>query len=86
MSLFSVKLQETMLIQPTLGAGYLEERCRRYIRVQRPRKSPINESRQKMSLIFHETPGDDVDTDNPGHQNTNIVTLTLLEVPSAQGE
>ncbi|OXU26933.1 hypothetical protein TSAR_009524, partial [Trichomalopsis sarcophagae] len=59
---------ETTLIQPTLGAGYLEERCRRYIRVQRPPKSSINESREKMSLIFHETPGDDVDTDNPGHQ------------------
>ncbi|OXU19102.1 hypothetical protein TSAR_009321 [Trichomalopsis sarcophagae] len=35
------------VILSTLGTRYLRERCRRYIRVQRPRKPPINESRQK---------------------------------------
>ncbi|OXU18226.1 hypothetical protein TSAR_016513, partial [Trichomalopsis sarcophagae] len=73
----STKYVETTLIQPTLGAGYLKERCRRYIRVQGPQKSPINESGQKMSLIFHETPGDDVDTDNPGHREMTLILSTL---------
>ncbi|OXU18882.1 hypothetical protein TSAR_015226, partial [Trichomalopsis sarcophagae] len=45
--------QETTLMLPTLGIEYLEERCRRYIRVQQPRKPPMR---------------NDVDTAHPGHQ------------------
>ncbi|OXU23742.1 hypothetical protein TSAR_001373 [Trichomalopsis sarcophagae] len=37
--------QETTLMLPTLGTGYLEERCRRDIRVQRPQKPPSDKTR-----------------------------------------
>ncbi|OXU19096.1 hypothetical protein TSAR_015968 [Trichomalopsis sarcophagae] len=53
MSLFSVKLQETTLILPTLGVRYLEERCR-YI---------LFSDLENLRVMR-----DDINTVYPGHQ------------------
>ncbi|OXU31393.1 hypothetical protein TSAR_009090, partial [Trichomalopsis sarcophagae] len=43
---------DATLILPTLGTGYLGERCRRYIRVHQPRKPSSNKFRLIMFQIL----------------------------------
>ncbi|OXU28739.1 hypothetical protein TSAR_000205 [Trichomalopsis sarcophagae] len=59
--------RETTLIIFTLGTGYLEERCRRYIRVHQPRKLPSNEFRLIMFQIVTKLQ-ETINTVYPGHQ------------------
>ncbi|OXU23635.1 hypothetical protein TSAR_015632 [Trichomalopsis sarcophagae] len=76
--------RETTLILITLGTGYLEERCRRYIRVHQPRKLPSNEFRLIMFQILTKLQGDDINTVYPGHQVLLRVLPSLYSCSATQ--